>query len=113
MSTPAILFGVYFGIGLVLMIVAVASQGKEKRTKDFELLVLAMDLTPVYWFSSHCCGQSGCSRCLERSRRSKRADPAGSANARERAVIRMGLLCSTSPVFQKDSLSARPRAAHL
>ncbi len=38
MSTPAILFGVYFGIGLLLMVVAVASPGKEKRTKGFESL---------------------------------------------------------------------------
>jgi hypothetical protein len=35
MSTPAILFGVYFGIGLLLMIVAVAAPGKERRTKSF------------------------------------------------------------------------------
>jgi hypothetical protein len=35
MSTPAILFGIYFGIGLLLMIVAVATPGKEKRTKGF------------------------------------------------------------------------------
>lgn len=33
MSTSAILFSVYFFIGLVLMVVAVASPGKEKRTK--------------------------------------------------------------------------------
>ena len=43
----------------------------------------------------------------------ERADPAASANARERDVIRMGLLRSASPVAQKGSLSARPRAAHL
>lgn len=36
MSGPAIAFSVYFGIGLLLMIVAVASPGKEKRTKGFE-----------------------------------------------------------------------------
>jgi hypothetical protein len=41
------------------------------------------------------------------------ADPVASANARERAVIRMSLLRSVSPVIQKGSLSARPRAAHL
>jgi hypothetical protein len=35
MSTPAILFGIYFGIGLILMIVAVAAPGKERRTKGF------------------------------------------------------------------------------
>lgn len=35
MSTPAILFGAYFGIGLLLMIVAVAAPGKEERTKGF------------------------------------------------------------------------------
>lgn len=35
MSTPAILFGVYLSIGLLLMIVAVASPGKEERTKAF------------------------------------------------------------------------------
>lgn len=43
----------------------------------------------------------------------KGAQPAASANARERDVIRMGLLRSTSPAVQKSSLSARPRAAHL
>jgi len=36
MSTPATLFSVYVGIGLILMIFAVASRGKEKRTKGFE-----------------------------------------------------------------------------
>lgn len=36
MSIPAILFLVYFVIGLLLMVVAVASPGKEKRTKGFE-----------------------------------------------------------------------------
>lgn len=36
MSTPAILFGIYFGTGLLLMIVAVATPGKETRTKGFE-----------------------------------------------------------------------------
>ncbi len=36
MSTPAILFSIYFAIGLLLMIVAVASPGKERRTKGFE-----------------------------------------------------------------------------
>jgi hypothetical protein len=36
MSVPAILFLVYFVIGLLLMVVAVASRGKEKRTKGFE-----------------------------------------------------------------------------
>ena len=35
MSTPAILFGIYLGIGLLLMIVAVATSGKEKRTKGY------------------------------------------------------------------------------
>jgi len=38
MSTPAILFSIYFLIGLILMIVAVASPGKEKRTKGFASL---------------------------------------------------------------------------
>jgi hypothetical protein len=36
MSTPAILFSIYIGIGLLLMVVAVATPGKEKRTKGFE-----------------------------------------------------------------------------
>ena len=36
MSAPATLFAVYLGIGGILMIVAVASPGKEKRTKGFE-----------------------------------------------------------------------------
>jgi hypothetical protein len=36
MSTPATLFSIYLGIGLLLMIVAVASPGKEKRTKGSE-----------------------------------------------------------------------------
>lgn len=35
MSTPAILFGIYFGLGLVLMIVAVAAPGKTEGTKNF------------------------------------------------------------------------------
>lgn len=35
MSTPAILFSVYFFIGLILMIVAAASPGKEKSAKGF------------------------------------------------------------------------------
>ena len=35
MSTPATLFSIYFVIGLLLMVVAVASPGKEKRTKGF------------------------------------------------------------------------------
>ncbi len=37
MSTPAILFGIYFGIGLFLMIVALATPGKEKRAKGFDV----------------------------------------------------------------------------
>ena len=37
MSTPATLFVVYIGIGLLLMVFAVASRGKEKRTKGFEI----------------------------------------------------------------------------
>ena len=36
LSTPAILFSVYLFIGLVLMIVAVAAPGREKRTRGFE-----------------------------------------------------------------------------
>ena len=36
MSTPAILFSIYFAIGLLLMVVAVASPGKERRTRRFE-----------------------------------------------------------------------------
>jgi hypothetical protein len=35
MSTPAILCSIYFVIGLLLMVVVVASPGKEKRTKSF------------------------------------------------------------------------------
>jgi hypothetical protein len=35
MSAPAILFSIYFAIGLLLMVIAVASPGKEKRTKGF------------------------------------------------------------------------------
>ncbi len=35
MSTPAILFSIYILAGLILMIFAVASPGKEKRTKGF------------------------------------------------------------------------------
>ena len=35
MSTPAIIFSVYFAIGLLLMVVAVAAPGKERRTKPF------------------------------------------------------------------------------
>ena len=37
MSTPAILFSIYILVGLILMIFAVASPGKEKRTKGFAL----------------------------------------------------------------------------
>ena len=48
MSTPAILFSIYFGLGMISMIIAVASPGKEERTKvfgpvggtDFDLAVL-------------------------------------------------------------------------
>ncbi len=36
MSTPAILFGIYLLIGLVLMVVAVAAPGKRERTKYVE-----------------------------------------------------------------------------
>ena len=36
MSIAAILFMIYFAIGLLLMTIAVASPGKEKRTKGFE-----------------------------------------------------------------------------
>jgi hypothetical protein len=36
MSIPALLFSIYLVIGLLLMVVAVASPGKEKRTKGFE-----------------------------------------------------------------------------
>jgi hypothetical protein len=35
MSTPAILFSIYFAIGLVLMIIALATSGKERRAKRF------------------------------------------------------------------------------
>jgi hypothetical protein len=38
MSTAATLFGGYIGIGLILMVVAVAAPGKEKRTRSFEAL---------------------------------------------------------------------------
>lgn len=37
MSTPAIFFGLYFGIGLLLMIVALATPGKEKRAKNLDV----------------------------------------------------------------------------
>jgi hypothetical protein len=43
----------------------------------------------------------------------EKKEPSASANAREPAVIRMGLLRLTFPVAQKGLLSARPRAAHL
>ena len=33
MSVPAMLFFAYFGVGLLLMTIAVATPGKEKRTK--------------------------------------------------------------------------------
>jgi hypothetical protein len=36
MSVPAILFGIYFFIGLLLMVAAVAKPGREKRIKGFE-----------------------------------------------------------------------------
>jgi hypothetical protein len=40
MSTPAILFSVYFFIGLLLVTVAVASPGNRKRTKRFRLFAI-------------------------------------------------------------------------
>ena len=63
MSTPAILFSIYFVIGLVLMVVAVASPGKERRTKGFEdsgggdafdagLLTFIALLWPIWLFTS-------------------------------------------------------------
>ncbi|HEY0864889.1 MAG TPA: hypothetical protein VGD97_12355 [Lacunisphaera sp.] len=36
MSTPTVLFAIYFAIGLALMIIALALPGKWKRTKGFE-----------------------------------------------------------------------------
>ena len=36
MSVPATLFAVYFFVGLVLMIVAVATRGKERRARDLD-----------------------------------------------------------------------------
>ena len=38
MSTPAILFSIYLLVGLILMIFAVATPGKEKRAKGFASL---------------------------------------------------------------------------
>src|SRR5258708_32889368 len=43
----------------------------------------------------------------------RRANKSPENNARERGVIRMGLLRSAFLVIQKRPLSARPRAAHL
>ena len=63
MSIPAILFSIYLVIGLLLMVVAVASPGKEKRTKGFEasgggdvfdagLLLFIALLWPIWIFTS-------------------------------------------------------------
>jgi hypothetical protein len=63
MSTPAILFLAYLLIGLLLMIAAIASPGKEKRTKGFEsggsgdafdagLLLFIAVLWPVWLLTS-------------------------------------------------------------
>jgi len=62
MSTPAILFLAYLLIGLLLMIVSIASPGKEKRTKGFEaggsgdafdagLLLFIAVLWPIWIFA--------------------------------------------------------------
>lgn len=59
MSAPTILFSIYFFIGLILMIVAIASHGKEKRTKgltafgtgdglDAGLMIFVALLWPVW-----------------------------------------------------------------
>ena len=58
MSTPALLFACYFTIGLVLMIVAVATRGKEKRAQyldisqgspvDAGLMIFIVLLWPVW-----------------------------------------------------------------
>ncbi len=37
MSTPAVLFCLYFLIGLLLMVVAVATRGKEKRADYLDI----------------------------------------------------------------------------
>jgi hypothetical protein len=37
MSTPALLFSVYFFIGLLLMVIATATRGKEKRAKYLDI----------------------------------------------------------------------------
>jgi len=63
MNLPATLFTVYMTIGLLLMVVAVASRGKEKRTKGFEtagsgdafeagLMFFIALLWPIWLFSS-------------------------------------------------------------
>ena len=63
MSIPAILFTIYFAIGLLLMTISVASTGKEKRTKGFEtagggdafdasLLIFIALLWPIWLITS-------------------------------------------------------------
>ena len=62
MSAPATLFFIYFGIGMVLCIFAVALPGREKRTKAFSegasgtpfdagLLVFVALLWPIWVIS--------------------------------------------------------------
>jgi len=38
MSTPSLIFSIYILIGLLLMTIAVAAPGKEKRSKTFDVL---------------------------------------------------------------------------
>lgn len=37
MSIPTIIFSVYFFVGLLLMIIAVATRGKERRAQYFDI----------------------------------------------------------------------------
>jgi hypothetical protein len=62
-STPAVLFSIYLFIGLLLMVVAVAYPGRDKRTKGLEmggdgdafdaaLLLFIALLWPIWLFTS-------------------------------------------------------------
>lgn len=62
MSTPSILFTCYFMIGLVLMVVAVATRGKERRAEfldisqgspvDAGMMIFIVLLWPIWLFGA-------------------------------------------------------------
>lgn len=48
MSTPATAFGIYFGIGLLLLTVAVASNKHRKRNEHLDLATTGTELGASY-----------------------------------------------------------------